>query len=73
MASKNACVSAHDALQYIHCNTKPRSNMNKQVTNITNSVFGTFGLLNGREVEFCRATRMWAYTDGSGYAYGAHS
>jgi hypothetical protein len=47
--------------------------MSKQVTSIKNTVFGTFGLLNGREVEFCRATRMWAYTDGSGYAYGAHS
>ena len=47
--------------------------MNKQVTNITNSGFGTFGLLNGRKVEFCRATRMWAYADGTGYAYGAHS
>jgi hypothetical protein len=46
---------------------------NLQVTNIRRSVFGTFGTLNGREVEFCRATRMWAYTDGSGYAYGAHS
>jgi hypothetical protein len=54
-------------------NQQPENDMSKQVTNITNSVFGTFGLLNGREVEFCRATRMWAYTDGTGYAYGAHS
>lgn len=50
-----------------------KNEMNKQVTNISRTVFGTFGLLNGREVEFCRAMRMWAYTDGSGYAYGAHS
>ncbi len=47
--------------------------MSKQVTNVRSTVFGTFGLLNGKEVEFCRATRMWAYTDGSGYAFGAHS
>jgi hypothetical protein len=52
---------------------QPESDMNKQVTNITNSVFGTFGLLNGREVQFNRAMRMWHYTDGTGYAYGAHS
>ena len=42
-----------------------------KVTNIKHTVFGLFGTLNGREVEFCRAVRMWAYTDGSGYAYGA--
>jgi len=47
--------------------------MNKQVKNIRRSVFGVFGELNGKEVEFCRAMKMWAYTDGSGYAYGAHS
>lgn len=44
-----------------------------KVENIRRSVFGIFGTLNGKEVEFCYATRMWAYTDGSGYAYGAHS
>lgn len=47
--------------------------MNNKVTNICRTVFGTFGTLNGREVEFNRAMRMWHYTDGSGYAYGAHS
>lgn len=47
--------------------------MSKQVTNIKSTVFGTFGILNAREVQFCRSTRMWHYTDGSGYAYGAHS
>jgi hypothetical protein len=53
--------------------SKPESTMSNQVTCIKSTVFGAFGVLNGREVEFCRATRMWAYTDGSGYAYGAHS
>ncbi len=43
-----------------------------QVKNIRRSVFGIFGTLNGREVEFTYSTRMWFYTDGSGYAYGAH-
>ena len=47
--------------------------MSNQVTNIRRTVFGTFGVLNGREVEFNRAMRMWHYADGSGYAYGAHS
>ena len=47
--------------------------MSNQVSNIRRTVFGTFGMLNGREVEFNRAMRMWHYTDGSGYAYGAHS
>ncbi len=47
--------------------------MSTQVQNISRSVFGTFGVLNGREVEFCRSTQMWSYMDGSGYAYGAHS
>lgn len=47
--------------------------MSKQVTNIRRTVFGIFGTLNGREVEFTYSTRMWFYTDGSGYAYGAHS
>lgn len=63
------------AVATIQCSNYYRTDpeMNRKVTNIRNSVFGTFGLLNGREVEFCRATRMWAYTDGSGYAYGAHS
>lgn len=44
-----------------------------KVENIRRSVFGIFGTLKGKEVEFCYATRMWAYMDGSGYAYGAHS
>ena len=44
-----------------------------QVTNIRRTVFGIFGELNGREVEFTYSMRMWFYTDGSGYAYGAHS
>lgn len=47
--------------------------MSNQVTNIRRTVFGTFGTLNGREVEFTYSTRMWFYTDGSGYAYGGHS
>lgn len=47
--------------------------MNKQVTSIRRTAFGVFGVLNGREVEFTYSTRMWFYTDGSGYAYGAHS
>ena len=51
----------------------PESNMSNQVINIRRTVFGTFGVLNGREVEFNRAMRMWHYADGSGYAYGAHS
>jgi hypothetical protein len=46
---------------------------NMQVTNIRRTVFGITGTLNGKEVEFTYATRMWFYTDGSGYAYGAHS
>lgn len=45
--------------------------MNRQVTNIKQTVFGTFGTLNGKEVELVRGMNMWAYTDGSGYAYGA--
>jgi hypothetical protein len=52
---------------------KQERNMNHQVTNIRSTVFGVFGTLNGREVEFTYSTRMWFYTDGSGYAYGAHS
>jgi hypothetical protein len=43
------------------------------VVNVSRTPFGIIGSLNGREVEFCYATRMWAYTDGSGYAYGATS
>lgn len=44
-----------------------------QVTEISRTAFGVFGMLNGREVEFTYSTRMWFYTDGSGYAYGANS
>jgi hypothetical protein len=44
-----------------------------QVTQIRRSSFGIFGLLNGKEVEFTYSTRMWFYTDGSGYAYGARA
>jgi len=47
--------------------------MDLTVTNIRRTVFGTFGVLNGEEVEFNRAMRMWHYTDGRGYVYGAHS
>jgi hypothetical protein len=44
-----------------------------QVTNVRHTTLGVFGTLNGREVEFTYSTRMWFYTDGSGYAYGAQS
>lgn len=44
-----------------------------KVTNIRRTVFGIFGELNGKEVEFTYSTRMWFFADGSGYAYGAHS
>lgn len=47
--------------------------MDKQVSNISRTVFGTFGTFNGKEVELVRGMNMWAYTDGSGYAYGAVS
>lgn len=53
--------------------TRQSKSAANKVTNISRTVFGTFGMLNGREVEFNRAMRMWHYTDGSGYAYGAQS
>jgi len=43
-----------------------------KVTNIRRTVFGIFGEIKGREVEYTYSTGMWFYRDGSGYCYGAH-
>jgi hypothetical protein len=62
---------ANEALRYMHeLRNTTEQTMNK-VTNISRTVFGTFGLFSGKEVELVRGMNMWAYTDGSGYAYGA--